>query len=121
MSNGDFGGDWKVFPSANGAAMDFDKKAKEPVSAAAEDPFQDPIQPVREAPLSGQMTGVVPPEYGKEHEESRTDHIERVETNLGDPKTRNTKQQRLKRHCMRYWICYVLGNIIFLAILLPIM
>jgi hypothetical protein len=116
-------GDSKAFPPADGPAMDYETKGKEPTLPKA-DPFKDPIEPVTERPFSEQTlkpTASVPPEYGKEHEAARTDHIEHVESNLVDPKTRNTKRQRIRRHCLRYWICYLLANIILLAILLPIL
>lgn len=32
-----------------------------------------------------------------------------------------TKRQKLKRHCGRFWLWYLIGVIIFLAIMLPIL
>jgi hypothetical protein len=116
--------DWKPFsPQVEPVeSMDFDKKEKASVQAV--DPFEDQIEPLREPPFSDQAlkpTFSVPPEYGKEHEATRVHHVDTLdESNLVDPKVKNTKRQRLKRHCMRYWICYFIANIILLAILLPI-
>lgn len=31
-----------------------------------------------------------------------------------------TKKEKMKRHWKRFWCCYCLGNLIFLAILLPL-
>lgn len=70
----------------------------------------------------------VPPQYGNEHEAARDDAIARSEhiedtkeTNLLDPTVKDTRRRRLRRHCARYIICYCLGLLILLAILLPIM
>ncbi|KAI9148381.1 hypothetical protein HJFPF1_12212 [Paramyrothecium foliicola] len=43
-------------------------------------------------------------------------HIEDVQP-LGK---KPTKKQRLRRHCLRFWFCYLVGLIIFLAIFLPL-
>jgi hypothetical protein len=90
-------------------------------------PFKGQERPFSEQATLAPITSV-PPQYGNEHEAARdgaiaqSEHIEDVDkSNLVDPNTRNTRGQRLKRHCMRYWICYVLLNIILLAILLPIL
>jgi hypothetical protein len=32
-----------------------------------------------------------------------------------------TKRQKVKRHCGRFWLYYLIGSIILLAILLPIL
>jgi hypothetical protein len=69
----------------------------------------------------------IPPEYGNEHEAARegaiarSEHIEDVTEETNVEKVRDTRGRRLKRHCMRYWICYLLLNIILLAIMLPIL
>jgi hypothetical protein len=70
----------------------------------------------------------VPPQYGNEHEAAREDaiarseHIEELDkTNLLGPNMKDTKRRRLRRHCMRYWICYCIGLLLFQAILLPIL
>jgi hypothetical protein len=89
-------------------------------------PFKAEHRPFAEQSTLAPITSV-PPQYGNEHEAMReeairSEHIEDVDkSNLVDPSTRNTRGQRLKRHCMRYWICYVLLNIILLAILLPVL
>ncbi|KAL2830146.1 hypothetical protein BJY01DRAFT_261011 [Aspergillus pseudoustus] len=52
--------------------------------------------------------------------------IEYVESVPGDvslveePKTKKSKRQRFRRHCARFWCCYLFWNVIFLAIFLPI-
>lgn len=84
-------------------------------------------RPFSEQPALAPVTST-PPVYGNEHEAARNEAIARSEyiedvdkSNLVDPAARNTKKQRLRRHCMRYWICYLLANILLLAILLPIL
>ncbi|KAJ0419468.1 hypothetical protein BJY00DRAFT_314070 [Aspergillus carlsbadensis] len=37
-----------------------------------------------------------------------------------DPKSKKSKKQRFRRHCARFWCCYLFWNVIFLAIFLPI-
>ncbi|KAL2861202.1 DUF3712 domain-containing protein [Aspergillus lucknowensis] len=50
---------------------------------------------------------------------SKDAEIEHVETvAVGDEKP--TKRQRLKRHLARFWCCYLLGGMVFLAIFLPV-
>ena len=74
-------------------------------------------------------TQSIPPHYGNEHEAARaaafaanSEYIEDIDkSNLVEPATRNTKGARFKRHCLRYWICYLIANVILLAILLPIL
>ncbi|KAL4925690.1 DUF3712 domain-containing protein [Aspergillus undulatus] len=44
------------------------------------------------------------------------EHVEAVAVGEEKPK----KRQRLKRHFARFWCCYLLGGIIFLAIFLPV-
>ncbi|KAL3460306.1 hypothetical protein BJX64DRAFT_263633 [Aspergillus heterothallicus] len=39
---------------------------------------------------------------------------------VDDPKAKKSKRQRFRRHCARFWCCYLFWNIIFLAIFLPI-
>ncbi|KAL2814477.1 hypothetical protein BJX63DRAFT_392386 [Aspergillus granulosus] len=52
--------------------------------------------------------------------------IEHVEAVPGDvslvdgPKPKRSKKQQLRRHCARFWCCYVFWGVIFLAIFLPI-
>lgn len=45
------------------------------------------------------------------------EHVEAMDTE-GQPLK---KKERLKRHFKRYWFWYLLGNIIFLAIFLPLL
>ena len=45
---------------------------------------------------------------------SSVDHVETKEPPV-------TRKQKLQRHCGKYWLYYLIGNIIFLAILLPLM
>ena len=48
-------------------------------------------------------------------------HIEdRIEFARDDVSMLN-KKQKLKRHCKRFWICWLLAAIILLAILLPVL
>ncbi|KAL4914849.1 hypothetical protein BDW62DRAFT_219801 [Aspergillus aurantiobrunneus] len=44
--------------------------------------------------------------------------IEHVEVAVGEEKPK--KRQRLKRHLARFWCCYLLAGVIFLAIFLPV-
>ncbi|KAL4810914.1 hypothetical protein BDV18DRAFT_3421 [Aspergillus unguis] len=51
--------------------------------------------------------------------------IERIENVPGDvslvePKLKQKRTRRLKRHFARFWLCYCFWNVIFLAIFLPI-
>ncbi|KAL4874464.1 hypothetical protein BJY04DRAFT_13281 [Aspergillus karnatakaensis] len=51
--------------------------------------------------------------------------IERLESEPGDvslvdPKVKQKKSKRFRRHCARFWCCYVFWTVIFLAIFLPI-
>ncbi|KIV99028.1 uncharacterized protein PV09_09254 [Verruconis gallopava] len=115
--------------------MDAKDKASVPAPSwpGAFDAPDDQINPVKAPPFSEQIlknATSVPPVYGKEDEASRANHIENVdevvvaadETNVADHKaTKETRKQRIRRHCMRYWICYLIGNIILLAIMLPIL
>ncbi|KAL2858993.1 hypothetical protein BJX68DRAFT_277661 [Aspergillus pseudodeflectus] len=39
---------------------------------------------------------------------------------VDDPKPKKSKRQRFRRHCARFWCCYLFWNVIFLAIFLPI-
>jgi hypothetical protein len=32
-----------------------------------------------------------------------------------------TKKDKFRRHCRRFWLCYLIGNVIFLAIFLPVL
>lgn len=32
-----------------------------------------------------------------------------------------TKKDKFRRHCRRFWLCYSIGNVIFLAIFLPVL
>ena len=102
-----------------------------PEQAATEEHYMTkPLKvdrPFSEQPALAPVTST-PPVYGNEHEAARNEAIARSEyiedvdkSNLVDPAARNTKKQRLRRHCMRYWICYLLANILLLAILLPIL
>jgi hypothetical protein len=47
------------------------------------------------------------------------EHVEAVAVGDGDEKPK--KRQRLKRHLARFWCCYLLAGIIFLAIFLPVL
>ncbi|KAL4808630.1 hypothetical protein BDV18DRAFT_157574 [Aspergillus unguis] len=46
--------------------------------------------------------------------DTETEHIEAL------PDEKPPKRRRFKRHCARFWCCYLLGFIIFLAIFLPV-
>lgn len=46
--------------------------------------------------------------------------IERIEDVAAGEKKPN-KRQRFKRHLARFWCCYLLAGIIFLAIFLPVL
>jgi hypothetical protein len=43
--------------------------------------------------------------------------LEKVESSVSS----NTKKNRFRRHCRRFWCIYLIANVIFLAILLPIL
>jgi hypothetical protein len=32
-----------------------------------------------------------------------------------------TRKDKFRRHCRRFWLCYFIGNVIFLAIFLPVL
>lgn len=46
--------------------------------------------------------------------------IERIE-DVAAGEQKPNKRQRFKRHCARFWCCYLLAGIIFLAIFLPVL
>ncbi|KAL3492252.1 hypothetical protein BJX62DRAFT_203499 [Aspergillus germanicus] len=51
------------------------------------------------------------------------EHVESVPGDVSlvdDPKPKKSKRQRFRRHCARFWCCYLFWNVIFLAIFLPI-
>ncbi|KAL2787041.1 hypothetical protein BJX66DRAFT_346442 [Aspergillus keveii] len=51
------------------------------------------------------------------------EHVESVPGDVSlvnDPKPKRSKRQRFRRHCARFWCCYLFWNVIFLAIFLPI-
>ncbi|KAL2823292.1 hypothetical protein BDW59DRAFT_180749 [Aspergillus cavernicola] len=54
------------------------------------------------------------PKAGKGDRE--VEHVEAVAVGEEKPK----KRQRLKRHIARFWCCYLLGGVVFLAIFLPV-
>jgi len=54
---------------------------------------------------------------GASDDTSFDDHVKEVPA----PKSKMTKRQKLKRHCHRFWLWYLIGFIIFNAIFLPIM
>jgi hypothetical protein len=53
--------------------------------------------------------------------EKATEHLEKVEYQDDAIVEKFNKRQRLKRHCGRRWKWYLLGTIIFLAIMLPVL
>lgn len=132
---------WQPFPAvkvtepSEVGTISKEKGKAAPPTWPEDNPFEDHYMSTalkKDRPFSEQPTlapvGSIPPFYGTEHEAARAGAIARSEyiedvdkSNLVDPQTRNTKKQRLKRHCMRYWICYLLANIILLAIMLPIL
>lgn len=52
--------------------------------------------------------------------ESAYDHLEDGK-GLSLEKTQTTASQKVVKHWKRFWCCYLVGNIIFLAIFLPIL
>ncbi|KAL4996719.1 hypothetical protein BDV10DRAFT_202311 [Aspergillus recurvatus] len=48
------------------------------------------------------------------------EHIEAIASGGSLEKQKPKKRQRLKRHFARFWCCYLLGAVIFLAIFLPV-
>ena len=61
---------------------------------------------------------------GNKHDkdlEADTEHVENLEKEA--PPAGKTKQARLKiqRHWKRFWCCYLIASIIFLAIFLPVL
>ncbi|KAL3450043.1 hypothetical protein BJX65DRAFT_316235 [Aspergillus insuetus] len=51
------------------------------------------------------------------------EHVESVPGDVSlvdDLKPKKSKRQRFRRHCARFWCCYLFWNVIFLAIFLPI-
>jgi hypothetical protein len=54
-------------------------------------------------------------------DEKATEHLEKVEHQDDAVVEKLNKRQRLKRHCGRRWKWYLLGTIIFLAIMLPVL
>lgn len=49
-----------------------------------------------------------------------TEHIENVE-NAPETHNKETRMQKVKKHYRRFWCCYLVGSIIFLAIFLPLL
>jgi hypothetical protein len=47
------------------------------------------------------------------------EHVEAVA--VGDGEEKPKRRQRLKRHLARFWCCYLLAGIVFLAIFLPVL
>lgn len=48
--------------------------------------------------------------------------LEKVETSGGlSLATTQTRKEKLARHWKRFWCCYLIGNVIFLAIFLPVL
>ncbi|KAI1815077.1 hypothetical protein GGS20DRAFT_584889 [Poronia punctata] len=56
-------------------------------------------------------------------EKHHVEHISRIDTQTPPPykKKKQTRWQKLKRHWARFWCCYMLAGVIFLAILLPLL
>ncbi|KAI9376187.1 hypothetical protein BJX61DRAFT_444262 [Aspergillus egyptiacus] len=51
--------------------------------------------------------------------------VEHLETKAGEvslvePKVKQRKRDKFRRHCARFWCCYIFWGVIFLAIFLPI-
>ena len=58
--------------------------------------------------------------------EDGEDHVEgaaatATAAGAGAAAAAETRKQRLKRHFKRWWLAYVIGNVIFLAIFLPLL
>jgi len=48
--------------------------------------------------------------------------LEKVETSGGlSLATTQTRKEKFARHWKRFWCCYLIGNVIFLAIFLPVL
>ena len=43
--------------------------------------------------------------------------LEKVESSMSS----NTKKEKFRRHCRRFWCIYLIANVIFLAIFLPVL
>lgn len=54
------------------------------------------------------------------YETSEVEHVESL-GGISLATTKKTRKQRLARHWKRFWCCYLVGNITFLAIFLPIL
>jgi hypothetical protein len=52
-----------------------------------------------------------------------TSKLEQVESvgGISLATTHRTRKQKMARHWKRFWCCYLVGNVIFLAIFLPIL
>lgn len=47
--------------------------------------------------------------------------LDEVENAAGDPAAADTKWAKFKKHMRKYWYWYVLGDVVFLAIFLPLL
>lgn len=54
------------------------------------------------------------------YETSELEHVESV-GGVSLAITPQTRKQKMVRHWKRFWCCYLVGNIIFLAVFLPIL
>jgi hypothetical protein len=52
--------------------------------------------------------------------QSEVEHVESV-GGISLSITNQTRKQKLARHWKRFWCCYLVGNVIFLAIFLPVL
>jgi hypothetical protein len=57
---------------------------------------------------------------GSKQEGTDVEHIETVEKS-SEKDIQETRIQKVKKHYRRFWCCYLVGGIIFLAIFLPLL
>lgn len=57
---------------------------------------------------------------GIKHKGTDIEHIETVEK-ASEKSNKRTRMQKVKHHYRRFWCCYLVGGIIFLAIFLPLL
>lgn len=60
------------------------------------------------------------PLFGGHGDDAKLEQVESA-GGLSLVTTNRTRKEKLARHWKRFWCCYLIGNIIFLAIFLPVL
>lgn len=53
-----------------------------------------------------------------DNDPAAAEHYEKVKEVTGQPVR---KRQKIRNHCVRFWLCYLIGSIALLAITLPLL